>query len=102
HMLSDAFALGLSLAAFKIGSKQATYNNTYGFRRFEIIAALINGITLIGISLYIFYEAWHRFTEPPEVSASMMIIAVIGLIVNILVFLILTRGDSEENLNIKS
>ncbi|HLR07787.1 MAG TPA: cation diffusion facilitator family transporter [Bacillota bacterium] len=102
HMLSDAFALGLSLIAFKIGSKQATYNNTYGFRRFEIIAALVNGITLIAISLYIFYEAWQRFTKPPEVSASMMIIATIGLVVNILVFFILMRGDSQENLNIKS
>ncbi|CDQ40278.1 MULTISPECIES: cation diffusion facilitator family transporter [Virgibacillus] len=102
HMLSDAAALGLSLLAFKIGERQATSSKTYGYRRFEIIAAFINGITLIVISIYIFYEAFHRFIEPPNVSANMMIIAIVGLIVNVIVAWMLMRGDSEENLNIKS
>lgn len=102
HMLSDAAALGLSLLAFKIGEKQATSDKTYGYKRFEIIAAFINGLTLIVISLYIFYEAYHRFLEPPEVSAGMMFIAIIGLFVNILVAWMLMRGDSHDNLNIKS
>ncbi|MBR7796457.1 cation diffusion facilitator family transporter [Agaribacter marinus] len=102
HMLSDAAALGLSLLAFKIGERQATTSKTYGYRRFEIIAAFINGITLVLISLYIFYEAFHRFMDPPNVSANMMIIAVIGFIVNIIVAWMLMRGDSEDNLNIKS
>ncbi|GGJ42735.1 cation diffusion facilitator family transporter [Virgibacillus salexigens] len=102
HMLSDAAALGLSLLAFKIGERQATSSKTYGYRRFEIIAAFINGITLIVISIYIFYEAFHRFIEPPNVSANMMIIAIVGLIVNVVVAWMLMRGDSEENLNIKS
>ncbi len=102
HMLSDAAALGLSLLAFKIGEKQATSDKTYGYKRFEIVAAFINGLTLIIISLYIFYEAYHRFLEPPEVNAGMMVIAIIGLLVNILVAWMLMRGDSHENLNIKS
>src|SRR5699024_6999148 len=83
HMLNDSAAAGLSLLAFKIGVRNATKDKTYGFRRFEIIAAFINGITLIVISLYILYEAFHRFFDPPNVSASMMIIACIGLVVNI-------------------
>jgi len=102
HMLSDAAALGLSLLAFKIGTKKATSDKTYGYRRFEIIAAFINGVTLLIISFIIFYEAYHRFLEPPNVSASMMIIAIIGLIVNIVVAFILMRGDSHDNLNIRS
>ncbi|UJL47788.1 cation transporter [Virgibacillus sp. NKC19-16] len=102
HMLSDAAALGLSLLAFKVGEKKATQDKTYGYRRFEIIAAFINGITLIAISIYIFYEAFHRFSDPPTVSASMMIIAFIGLVVNIIVAWMLMRGDSKENLNIRS
>lgn len=102
HMLSDAAALGLSLLAFKIGEKKATQDKTYGYRRFEIIAAFINGITLMAISIYIFYEAFLRFSDPPNVSASMMMIAFIGLVVNILVAWMLMRGDSKENLNIRS
>jgi len=102
HMLSDAAALGLSLLAFKIGERKATKDKTYGFRRFEIIAAFINGVTLIVISLYILYEAFHRFFDPPNVSANMMIIACIGLVVNIGVAWMLMRGDSQDNLNIRS
>ncbi|MUV36288.1 Cadmium, cobalt and zinc/H(+)-K(+) antiporter [Lentibacillus sp. JNUCC-1] len=102
HMLSDAASLGLSLIAFKIGTKKATESKTYGYSRMEILAAFINGITLIVISVYIFYEAYKRFLEPPEVSASMMIIAAIGLVVNIVVAWMLMRGDSKENLNIRS
>lgn len=102
HMLSDAAALGLSLLAFKIGEKKATGNKSFGYKRFEIITAFINGITLIAISLYIFYEAIHRFTEPPVVNGNMMIIAFIGLVVNIFVAWMLMRGDSHENLNIRS
>ncbi|MDY0396230.1 cation diffusion facilitator family transporter [Virgibacillus halophilus] len=102
HMLSDAAALGLSLLAFKMGEKKANAEKTFGYKRFEIIAALINGITLIVISMIIFYEAYHRFVKPPEVSSSMMIIASVGLVVNIIVFLMLTKGDSKDNLNIRS
>src|SRR5699024_1323310 len=81
HMFSAAAALGLCLFAFNIGTKKATADNTYGYRRFEIIAAFINGVTLLIISLIIFYAAYHRFIEPPNVTESIMIIALIGLVV---------------------
>ncbi|QDP41748.1 cation diffusion facilitator family transporter [Radiobacillus deserti] len=103
HMFSDAVALGVGLIAFIIGEKAADYSKTYGYKRFEILAALFNGITLTLIALYIFYEAYHRFTEPPEVaSVGMLIIAIIGLLVNVVVAWILMRGDTEENLNVRA
>jgi cobalt-zinc-cadmium efflux system protein len=102
HMLSDAAALGLSLAAFYIGEKASDKGKTYGYKRFEIVAAFLNGITLILVSLYIFWEAYRRFIDTPNVSPSMMIIAVIGLVVNIIVAWILMRGDTEHNLNVRS
>ncbi|WP_282138188.1 cation diffusion facilitator family transporter [Rossellomorea aquimaris] len=102
HMLSDAAALGLSLAAFYIGEKASDKGKTYGYKRFEILAAFINGITLLLVSLYIFWEAYHRFKDTPVVSPGMMVIAIIGLIVNIIVAWILMRGDTEHNLNVRS
>lgn len=102
HMLSDAAALGLSLAAFYIGEKASNKGKTYGYKRFEIVAALLNGITLMLVSVYIFWEAYHRFIDTPNVSPSMMIIAVIGLVVNIIVAWILMRGDTDHNLNVRS
>jgi len=103
HMLSDSISLGVGFLAFTFSEKVANYRNTYGYKRFEILAAVFNGVTLILISLYIFYEAYHRFTDPPEVaSTGMLTIAVIGLIVNIIVAWILMRGDTEENLNLRA
>ncbi|QGH35762.1 cation diffusion facilitator family transporter [Gracilibacillus salitolerans] len=103
HMLSDAFALGLSLFAFKLSEKAANAQKTYGYKRFEILAAFINGVTLLAISIYIFYEAYHRFLEPPNVSPMMLWIAVTGLIVNIIVaFILMNGGDTKGNLNMRS
>ncbi len=104
HMFSDAISLGVGLLAFTLGEKAANYGKTYGYKRFEILAAVFNGVTLILISLYIFYEAFKRFTNPPEVaSTGMLIIATIGLLVNLLVAWILLRGgDTEENLNLRA
>ncbi|MBC5636104.1 cation transporter [Ornithinibacillus sp. BX22] len=103
HMLSDAISLGVGLLAFRLGEKAANYKKTYGYKRFEILAAVFNGVTLIVISLYIFYEAYHRFSEPPEVaSTGMFIIAFIGLLVNIMVAWILMRSDTKENLNMRA
>src|SRR5690625_2215539 len=103
HMLSDAISLGIALAAFTLGEKAANYSKTYGYKRFEILAAVINGVTLVLIAIYIFYEAIDRFLNPPEVaSTGMLIIATIGLLVNILVAWIMMRGsDVEENLNMR-
>lgn len=103
HMLSDAAALGLSFFAIKLGERKASASKTYGYKRFEIIAAALNGITLILISIYIFYEAYQRFFNPPEVqSGGMLLISTIGLFVNIIAAWILMRGDKDENLNVRS
>ena len=101
HMLVDALALGLSLFALNIARRPATPAKTYGYHRAEILAALANGTTLVLISLYIFYEAYNRFLEPPEVKTPLMIlVASIGLIAN-LAGIFLLRGGSHRSLNIK-
>lgn len=104
HMLSDAVSLGIGALAFKFGEKVASYSKTYGYKRMEILAAVLNGVALIFISLLIIYEAIQRFFNPPAVASSgMLIIAIIGLLVNILVAWILLRGgDTKENLNIRA
>ena len=104
HMLSDAIALGVAVLAFSLGRRTANYSKTYGYKRFDILAAIFNGVTLILISIYIFYEAFQRFMDPPEVaSAGMLMIATMGLVVNIIVAWILMRGgDTEGNLNIRA
>ena len=94
HMLSDAVALGATLMAFKIGEKSATYQKTFGYKRFEILVAGVNGATLIIIALMIFYEAIKRFNSPPEIATQgMLIIATIGMLINILVAWLMHRGS---------
>ncbi|MDD3013942.1 MAG: cation diffusion facilitator family transporter [Candidatus Gastranaerophilales bacterium] len=100
HMLSDVAALGLSLFAIWLSLKPASPEKTYGYYRTEIIAAFINGITLVGIAFYIIWEAYTRFMFPQHVKAPVMIaIAVGGLLINIMGAVILHRS-SKENLNI--
>ncbi|MFD2831383.1 cation diffusion facilitator family transporter [Corticicoccus populi] len=104
HMLSDAVSLFIALIAFKLGERSANYGKTYGYKRFEILAAVINGATLLAVAIFIFYEAVERIFNPPEVASyGMLIIAVIGLIVNIIVAYIMHRGgDTENNLNMRA
>ncbi|NGP46476.1 cation transporter [Bacillaceae bacterium SIJ1] len=103
HMLSDAISLGVGALAFSIGEKVANYSKTYGYKRLEILAALFNGVTLCLIAIFIFYEAYQRFVDPPEVaSIGMLTIATIGLFVNLFVAWILMRGDTKENLNLRA
>lgn len=102
HMLSDAVSLAIALAAFKLGEKQANAHKTFGYKRFEVLAAALNGLTLIAISLYIFYEAIERFTNPPEIaSTGMLIISSVGLAINVFVAWLMMHGDVEGNLNMK-
>jgi cobalt-zinc-cadmium efflux system protein len=101
HMLTDVAGLGLALLAIWFAEKPATPERTYGYYRFEILAALTNAVVLIGISLYILYEAYERFKNPLEVqSGGMLIIAAIGLVINIVGMFIL-RAGSQESLNMK-
>ncbi|MBX7062914.1 MAG: cation diffusion facilitator family transporter [Pyrinomonadaceae bacterium] len=101
HMLTDVGGLALALLAIKFAERPATPERTYGYYRVEILAALTNAVVLIGISLYILYEAYERFRNPPEVqSTTMLLIAVIGLVINIAGVFIL-RSGSKESLNMK-
>ncbi len=94
HMLSDAVALGATLMAFKIGEKAATHQKTFGYKRFEILVATVNGATLVIIAIMIFYEAIKRFNSPPEIATQgMLIVATIGMLVNIVVAWLMHRGS---------
>jgi cobalt-zinc-cadmium efflux system protein len=101
HMLTDAAALALSAFALWFSSLPATEGKTYGFYRVEILSALINGIGLGTISLIIFYNAYHRLFNPPEVRIKLMLcIAIAGLFVN-LAGAWLLHEVHDSNLNIK-
>lgn len=101
HMLTDVAGVGLALVAIWFAEKPASPERTYGYYRVEILAALTNAIVLILISLYILYEAYERFKNPPEVqSAAMLGVAAIGLVINIFGMYIL-RAGSKESLNMK-
>jgi cobalt-zinc-cadmium efflux system protein len=102
HMLSDVMALGLSWLALHIGQRSPTDRHTFGFKRTEILAALMNGVALWVIVGLLFYEAVRRFFNPPAVEGTgMLIVASVGLAVNLLIAALLFRARGE-NLNIKS
>ncbi|MCL6086843.1 MAG: cation diffusion facilitator family transporter [Actinobacteria bacterium] len=102
HMFTHAFALLISFLAILYAARPATKERSFGFYRVEIIAALFNGITLLAITVFIVWEAYKRIINPQPVSGKgMFIIAVIGLIVNIITALILWKA-SRESLNVRS
>ena len=101
HMLSDIAALALSLFAFRIAKRPATVSSTYGYHRVEILAALFNGLMLWLIVGVIFAAAYNRFFNPPEVaSQGMMIVASLGLVVNIVAGAVL-YDSHHHNLNLR-
>ncbi len=101
HMLTDVAALGLSFFAIRMSSRRATPRKTYGFYRVEILAALLNGLFLILIAIYIFYEAYQRLSDPPQVKAGwMLVIAAVGLLAN-LASAYLLFGKHRESLNVR-
>ncbi|BBI30671.1 cation diffusion facilitator family transporter [Cohnella abietis] len=104
HMVSDVFALGLSMLAIYMATRRPNQKFTFGFLRFEIIASFINGLALIVISLWIVIEGIRRIIHPEVVDLKLMlIIASIGLVVNIVLTIVLSRSMKEEdNLNVKS
>lgn len=101
HMLTDAAALLLAWAAFRFGRRASDGQRTFGYLRLEVAAGLINAVTLFVVAGWIVYEAIGRLLEPSEVLAGpMFIVAVLGLLVNITVFFILSRGD-KDHVNIR-
>ena len=101
HMLTDTMALALAAFAFRVSARPADTKRSYGYQRVQIIAAFVNGLSLLVIVGWILFEAIMRMIEPPEVvGQTMLFVAGAGLVVNVVVFLILHSGD-QENLNIR-
>ena len=99
HMFSDALALLLALAALSFATRPATPEKTYGWYRLEILAALTNGVTLVVLSLFIFWEAYQRLLAPPEVRTGlMMVVAAIGLAANAIGLRFLHGHDHSLNM----
>ena len=97
HVFMDAFALGLSYLAIRAAKLPADDKHTYGYHRMQVLAALTNGATLFLIAFEILREAWTRFQNPEAVSAGpMLVIAVIGLIVNLVVAFTLSKHDHDD------
>ena len=101
HMFTDASALAISLAAMRIAKRPADLRRTFGYHRFEILAAAFNAILLFLVAFYILYEAYQRFNFPAEVQPiGMLVIASIGLIVNLISMRLLSAGK-DTSLNVK-
>lgn len=101
HMFTDAAALAIALAAIKIGQRPADKQRTYGYRRFEILAAAFNAVLLFVVAGYVLYESVSRFFKPEAVgSVGMLIVASIGLVVNLIAMRVLA-GGKDASLNVK-
>ena len=102
HMLTDFASLALAWLAFRLARRPADWKRTYGFDRFSVLAAFVNGLTLFAIAAWICLEAYERLQDPQSVSGTIMIwIAGAGLAVNILAFWVLSR-DQSDNLNVRA
>ena len=102
HMLTDFASLLLAWGAIRLSRRPATWKRSYGYDRFSVLAAFVNGLSLFLIAAWIFYEAVKRFREPVEVLGGLMFwVAVAGLAVNVVAFWMLTRGEGS-NLNVRA
>ena len=101
HMLTDAGGLALALIAIRFAERSATPQKTYGYVRMEALSALTNAVVLLLLTIYIFYEAYQRFLNPPEIlGGPMLAVALVGLAVNLISMRLLSSGSSES-LNVK-
>jgi cobalt-zinc-cadmium efflux system protein len=102
HNLTDVIALGLSWYAVRLTTQPSNSQKTYGYHRAGILVALANSTTLVLISLGIFYEAYRRFTSPPEVKSTVLIVVgSIAVVINLVTAMLVQRG-SEQDLNLRS
>ena len=102
HNLTDVFALCLSWVAIRLSQRPSSARHTYGFHRAGILAALVNSLTLILMSLWIFYEAYQRLVSPPEVQPVLLVlVGALALAVNLGTALLIRRG-SEQDLNLRA
>jgi len=101
HMLTDTMALALSAIAFRVSSRPADAKRSFGYQRFQILAAFVNGLSLFVVVGWILIEAVQRILNPSVVMGQMMLsVATAGLIINIIVFIVIHGGD-QENLNMR-
>lgn len=101
HMLTDVAALTLTLFAFWFADRPATSKKTYGYYRTEILAAFVNGVALVLLSIWIIYEAFERWQEPPEIlGIQMTLVAAGGLLVNVIAAFLL-HADHSHDMNLR-
>lgn len=101
HMFTDSAALAIALVAIRIGKRPADVQRTFGYYRFEILAAAFNALLLFAVAIYIIYEAYQRWKVPADVqTTSMLAIAVLGLVVNLISMRLLSAGK-DASLNVK-
>lgn len=102
HNLGDGIALLIAWIANKVSRRPSSDSKTFGYKRIEILAALLNGLTLVAISIFLFSEAWERFQNPESINSSLMlIIATIGLLANVASVFIL-KSHRHDNINVKA
>ena len=101
HMLTDTMALALAAMAFRVSQRPPDAKLTFGYQRFQVLAAFVNGLSLLAIVGWILFEAAKRFVTPRDVLGdTMLVVAVAGLVINLISFAVLHSGD-KENLNIR-
>lgn len=101
HMLTDVAGLGMALAAIQFAQSRRRPSQTYGLYRLEVLASLVNAVLLFAVAGYVLYEAYRRLTAPPEVLGTpLLIVATVGLLVNLASFRLLLAG-SKESLNVR-
>ena len=102
HNFSDVLSLVFSLIANRLATKEANFNQTFGYKRAELIAAFVNAATLIVVALYLIYEAFLRYLHPQVINSDLVIVlSIVGIVANGLSVLILKK-DADRNLNMKS
>lgn len=101
HMATDVLGLGMALAAITLAGRPTTSQRSFGFYRLEVLAALANAVLLFGVAGYVVIEAVSRFGDPPEVPGTpLLVVAALGLVVNVISFRLLTAG-SKESINVR-
>ncbi|MDE2421202.1 MAG: cation transporter [Gammaproteobacteria bacterium] len=102
HVSTDVAAVAIAIIAIRVGRKPADEQRTYGYFRFEILGVILNALLLFAVAIYILYEAYLRLSNPPELhSIGMLMIACLGLIVNLICMKIITSGQ-RDSLNMKA
>lgn len=101
HMLTDVAGLGMALAAIQFAQSRRSRSHTYGLYRLEVLASLMNAVLLFGVATFVIVEAVRRFSEPPDIpGAPLLVVAAVGLVVNLISFRLLRQG-AKESLNVR-